>query len=130
MRQAGHDNLVLRTHAELDLTRQADTEAFFAQEKPDYVFLAAAKVGGILANNIYPGEFIRDNLAIQANIIHAAYLNQVQRLDQERRERDVVRRERRKALMEEIRQRTAKLPVLDPRSDDEILGYNEFGTFD
>ena len=53
-----------------------------------------------------------------------------QRLDQERRERDVVRRERLKALMEEIRQRTAKLPVLDPRSDDEILGYNEFGTFD
>ncbi|KQV46929.1 GDP-fucose synthetase [Pelomonas sp. Root1217] len=80
LRQAGYDNLVLRTHAELDLTRQADTEAFFAQEKPDYVFLAAAKVGGILANNIYPGEFIRDNLAIQANIIHAAYLNQVRRL--------------------------------------------------
>ena len=53
-----------------------------------------------------------------------------QRLDQERRERDVVRRERLKALMEEIRQRTAKLPVLDARSDDEILGYNEFGTFD
>lgn len=80
LRQAGYDNLVLRTHAELDLTRQADTEAFFAQEKPDYVFLAAAKVGGILANNIYPAEFIRDNLAIQANIIHAAYLNQVRRL--------------------------------------------------
>ena len=53
-----------------------------------------------------------------------------QRLDQERRERDVVRRERLKSLMEEIRQRTAKLPVLDSRSDDEILGYNEFGTFD
>lgn len=80
LRQAGYDNLVLRTHAELDLTRQVDTEAFFAQEKPDYVFLAAAKVGGILANNIYPAEFIRDNLAIQANIIHAAYLNQVKRL--------------------------------------------------
>jgi GDP-L-fucose synthase len=80
LRQAGYTNLVLRTHSELDLTRQADTEAFFAQEKPDYVFLAAAKVGGILANNVYPAEFIRDNLAIQANIIHAAYLNQVKRL--------------------------------------------------
>lgn len=80
LRQAGYANLLLRTHAELDLTRQADTEAFFAQEKPDYVFLAAAKVGGILANNIYPAEFIRDNLAIQANIIHAAYLNKVRRL--------------------------------------------------
>ncbi|KQY82899.1 GDP-L-fucose synthase [Pelomonas sp. Root1444] len=80
LREAGYTNLVLRTHAELDLTRQADTEAFFAQEKPDYVFLAAAKVGGILANNVYPAEFIRDNLAIQANIIHAAYLNKVQRL--------------------------------------------------
>lgn len=80
LREAGYTNLVLRTHAELDLTRQADTETFFAQEKPDYVFLAAAKVGGILANNVYPAEFIRDNLAIQANIIHAAYLNKVQRL--------------------------------------------------
>ena len=80
LRQAGYTNLVQRTHAELDLTRQADVEAFFAQEKPDYVFLAAAKVGGILANNIYPAEFIRDNLAIQANIIHAAYLNKVKRL--------------------------------------------------
>jgi len=72
--------LILRTHAELDLTDQAATEAFFAQEKPDYVFLAAAKVGGILANNSYPAEFIRDNLAIQTNIIHAAYKNGVTRL--------------------------------------------------
>jgi GDP-L-fucose synthase len=76
----GFTNLVTRTHAELDLTNQAATEAFFAQEKPDYVFLAAAKVGGILANNHYPAEFIRDNLAIQTNIIHAAYLNNVKRL--------------------------------------------------
>jgi GDP-L-fucose synthase len=72
--------LILRTHAGLDLTNQAATEAFFAQEKPDYVFLAAAKVGGILANNSYPAEFIRDNLAIQTNIIHAAYKNGVTRL--------------------------------------------------
>ena len=56
------------------------TEAFFATEKPEFVFLAAAKVGGILANNTYPADFIRDNLAIQSNVIHAAYLNQAQRL--------------------------------------------------
>lgn len=73
-------NLLTRTHAELDLTSQAAVEAFFAQEKPDYVFLAAAKVGGILANNQYPAEFIRDNLAIQTNVIHAAYQNKVKRL--------------------------------------------------
>ncbi|MDD5389300.1 MAG: GDP-L-fucose synthase [Gallionellaceae bacterium] len=74
------NNLLTRTHAELDLTNQADVEAFFAQEKPDYVFLAAARVGGIHANNEYPAEFIRDNLAIQTNIIHAAWKNQVKRL--------------------------------------------------
>lgn len=76
----GHENIVKRAHAELDLTNQAAVEAFFAEEKPDYVFLAAAKVGGILANNNYPAEFIRDNLAIQTNIIHAAYKNNVKRL--------------------------------------------------
>jgi len=80
LKSAGYTNLILRTHAELDLTDQAATEAFFAQEKPDYVFLAAARVGGILANNSYPAEFIRDNLAIQTNIIHAAYKNGVTRL--------------------------------------------------
>jgi GDP-L-fucose synthase len=80
LQAAGYTNLLLRTHAELDLTNQAATAAFFAAEKPDYVFLAAAKVGGILANNIYPAEFIRDNLLIQSNIIHAAYVNQVKRL--------------------------------------------------
>ncbi|MFA5240835.1 MAG: GDP-L-fucose synthase [Sulfuricella sp.] len=76
----GYANLLTRTHAELDLTNQAATEAFFAQEKPDYVFLAAAKVGGIHANNTYPADFIYQNLAIQTNIIHAAYLNGVKRL--------------------------------------------------
>lgn len=80
LQAAGYTNLLLRTHAELDLTNQTATAAFFAAEKPDYVFLAAAKVGGILANNIYPAEFIRDNLLIQSNIIHAAYVNQVKRL--------------------------------------------------
>lgn len=76
----GYTNLLLRTHAELDLTNQAATNAFFETERPAYVFLAAAKVGGILANNIYPAEFIRDNLLIQTNIIHAAYASQAQRL--------------------------------------------------
>jgi GDP-L-fucose synthase len=73
LRDKGYSNLLTRTHAELDLTNQAAVEAFFAAEKPDYVFLAAAKVGGILANNSYPAEFIRDNLAIQTNVIHAAW---------------------------------------------------------
>ncbi len=80
LQQKGHTHILTRTHAELDLTNQAATDAFFAQEKPDYVFLAAAKVGGIHANNTYPAEFIRDNLAIQTNIIHAAYKNNAKRL--------------------------------------------------
>ena len=80
LQAAGYTNLLLRTHAELDLTNQAATASFFDVEKPEFVFLAAAKVGGILANNIYPAEFIRDNLLIQSNIIHAAYVNQVKRL--------------------------------------------------
>ena len=69
----GADNLVLRTHQELDLTHQGEVEEFFASEKPEYVFLAAAKVGGIHANSTYPAEFIRDNLAIQTNVIHSAW---------------------------------------------------------
>ena len=76
----GYRNLLLRTHAELDLTDARATDAFFAQEKPDYVFLAAAKVGGIVANNSYPAEFIRDNLAIQTSVIHSAYRHGVKRL--------------------------------------------------
>ena len=76
----GYTNIVTRTHTELDLTDRVATEAFFAAEKPEYVFLAAAKVGGIHANNIYPGEFIFTNLAIQTNVIHAAYLSGVERL--------------------------------------------------
>jgi len=80
LRGKGHANLLTRTHAELDLTNQAVVDTFFALEKPDYVFLSAAKVGGILANNEYPAEFIRDNLAIQTNLIHAAWKNGVKRL--------------------------------------------------
>lgn len=80
LRDKGFANFITRTHAELDLTNQVEVEVFFATEKPDFVFLAAAKVGGIHANNVYPAEFIRDNLTIQTNIIHAAYLNSVKRL--------------------------------------------------
>jgi len=80
LRDKGYSNFITRTHAELDLTSQNAVEAFFATEKPDYVFLAAARVGGIHANNTYPAEFIRDNLAIQTNVIHAAYKNDVRRL--------------------------------------------------
>ena len=76
----GYTNIVTRTHAELDLTDRVATEAFFAAEKPEYVFLAAAKVGGIHANNTYPAEFIFSNLAIQTNVIHAAYLSGAERL--------------------------------------------------
>lgn len=76
----GYENVITRTHAELDLTNQAAVDIFFKEEKPDYVFLAAAKVGGIHANNTYPAEFIRDNLAIQTNVIHAANQSNVKRL--------------------------------------------------
>ena len=74
------DNLILRTHQELDLTNQVAVQTFFQKQKPDYVILAAAKVGGIHANNTYPADFIYQNLMIEANIIHAAYQNQVKRL--------------------------------------------------
>ena len=77
---AGFHNLLLRTHAELDLTRQAAVEAFFAQHRPEYVFLAAAKVGGILANDSRPAEFLRDNLSIQTHIIDAAYRHGTRKL--------------------------------------------------
>ncbi len=76
----GYTNVLKRTHAELDLTDAAATDAFFAEHKPEYVFLAAAKVGGIVANNSYPAEFIRDNLVIQANVIHSAWKHGVTRL--------------------------------------------------
>jgi GDP-L-fucose synthase len=75
-----YSNLVLRSHKELDLMRQAEVEAFFKSEKPEYVFLAAAKVGGILANNTYPAEFIYQNLSIESNVIHSAYSAGVKKL--------------------------------------------------
>jgi GDP-L-fucose synthase len=80
LQAAGHTGLVTRTHAELDLPDEHATGAFFEAERPEFVFLAAAKVGGIVANNSYPAEFIRDNLAIQTNVIHAAWRAGVQRL--------------------------------------------------
>jgi len=76
----GYTNLVTRTHAELDLTNQIAVQDFFRAEKPEYVFLAAAKVGGIHANNTYPADFIHENLSIQSNVIHQSYLNGVKRL--------------------------------------------------
>jgi len=69
----GYSNLIVRSHSDLDLTRQTDVDVFFQSEKPEYVFLAAAKVGGIMANYTYPAEFIYTNLAIQNNVIHAAW---------------------------------------------------------
>ena len=76
----GFQNLVLRTHGELELKEQAGVDAFFAEERPEYVFIAAARVGGIYANNTYPADFIRENLQIQTNVIDAAYRNGVKRL--------------------------------------------------
>ena len=76
----GYSNIVTRTHAELDLTNQQVVADFFAAEKPEYVILAAAKVGGIHANNTYPAAFIQENLAIQSNVIHQSYLAGVNRL--------------------------------------------------
>lgn len=80
LRDRKYENFVTRTHAEMDLTRQADVEAFFYNEKPEYVFLAAAKVGGILANDTYKADFIYRNIMIAANVIHAAYQNGVKKL--------------------------------------------------
>jgi GDP-L-fucose synthase len=76
----GYNNLVMRTHAELDLRNQAAVQTFFAKERPEQVILAAAKVGGIYANNTFPAEFIEDNLLIQNNVIHNAWKNNVKRL--------------------------------------------------
>jgi len=81
LEQAGYTNLLTRTHAELDLTNQAAVQAFFEEERPEYVFLAAVKVGGIMANSTYPADFIRENLQIQTNIIDSAYRSGVKKLE-------------------------------------------------
>ncbi len=78
--RAGFENLVVRTHSELDLTDQAATECFFRKEKPEYVFLAAAKVGGIYANSTYPADFIMENMQIECNVITSACKNKVKKL--------------------------------------------------
>lgn len=80
LKKEGYENLVVRTSAELDLRNQQAVKDFFEEEKPEFVFLAAAKVGGINANNIYPGTFIYDNLSIQNNVIHQAYATGVKKL--------------------------------------------------
>lgn len=80
LEKEGFTNIITRTHQELDLIRQADVEEFFEKEKPDYVILAAAKVGGIHANDTYPADFIMKNLQIECNVIDAAYKNQVEKL--------------------------------------------------
>ena len=80
LQKLGYINLLTRTRAELDLLHTDAVDRFFEKEKPEYVFLAAAKVGGILANNTYPADFIRDNLVLQANVIDASYRNKTERL--------------------------------------------------
>ena len=80
LRTEGYTHIITQTHGELDLTRQDRVETFFKEEKPDYVFLAAAKVGGIWGNNMYPAQFIYENIAIQTNIIHASYLYEAKKL--------------------------------------------------
>jgi GDP-L-fucose synthase len=80
LKSNGYKNLVTRTSKELDLTRQDQTESFFHAMKPDFVFLAAARVGGIIGNSTYPAEFIYQNLIIQTNVIHASYINKVKKL--------------------------------------------------
>jgi GDP-L-fucose synthase len=80
LKAGGYDNIIVVGHAELDLTRQSEVEAFFEQEKPDYVFLAAARVGGIGANSHYPAEFFYENMAIALNVINASWKNGVKKL--------------------------------------------------
>ncbi len=80
LQSKGYTNFITRTHSELDLTSQAAVAEFFATEKPDYVFLAAAKVGGIVANSTYPAQFFYENSMIQNNVLHASYVNGVKKL--------------------------------------------------
>jgi len=80
LKDSGYENLVFRTYKALDLERQESVEAFFDLERPEYVFLAAAKVGGIWANSQFPAEFIYNNLVIETNVIHASYLYEAKKL--------------------------------------------------
>jgi len=80
LQSGGASDLILRTREELDLLDQTAVEDFFAAQKPEFVYMAAAKVGGILANNSYPAEFLRDNLVVQSNVIHSAWRHGVRKL--------------------------------------------------
>lgn len=80
LKKLGYNNVITKTHNELDLTKQDSTEKFFQDEKPEYVFLAAAKVGGIYANSAYPADFIMENMLIQCNVIQSAFANNVKKL--------------------------------------------------
>ena len=80
LERQGYTNIIMRTKLDLDLMKQSDVYDFFADENPEYIFLAAAKVGGIHANNTYPAEFIHNNLVIQNNVIDAAYQNKAKKL--------------------------------------------------
>ncbi len=80
LKKEGYNNIITKTHSELDLTRQADVETFFEEEKPEYVFLAAAKVGGIAANNDAPADFMYMNMTLEMNVIHAAWQNGCKKL--------------------------------------------------
>lgn len=81
LKRQGYNNIIVRSHSELDLTRQSDVEAFFAAEKPEYVFLAAAKVGGIAANAAMPADFMYINMMLEMNVIHAAWANGCKKLE-------------------------------------------------
>ena len=81
LQRQGYDHIITRTHSQLDLTRQADVEAFFASEKPEYVFLAAAKVGGIVANQSALADFMYDNMILEMNVIHSAWQNGCRKLE-------------------------------------------------
>jgi GDP-L-fucose synthase len=81
LQRQGYENIVTRTHAELDLTRQDEVERFFAEERPEYVFLAAAKVGGIVANQTAPADFMYENMTLEMNVIHSAWKNGCRKLE-------------------------------------------------
>ncbi|MDE6236237.1 MAG: GDP-L-fucose synthase, partial [Muribaculaceae bacterium] len=81
LRRQGYENIITRTHAELDLSDQRAVAAFFEKEKPDYVFLAAAKVGGIVANNNSPADFLYENMMLEMNVIHSAWKNGCKKLE-------------------------------------------------
>lgn len=80
LEKEGYGNLVLKTSSQLDLRNQGQVEQFFSEEKPEYVFLAAAKVGGIVANSKHPADFMYDNMILEINVIHSAFVNQVKKL--------------------------------------------------